>query len=280
MRLPPFRLHQPPDLREALDLLSSLGDEARPVAGGTMLLPVLRMGLMLPSHLVSLQGVEALHGLRAGASGLLVGALTTYDQLARSPQVQQGWPLLARAAASVATPAIRTMGTLGGNLAYATANSDVSPALLALEATVRLAGPDGEREVPITSFFTGLFESDIRPGELVTGVFLPNLPPGSHHSYLRFPARSREDWPLVNVAVLAVREEVRIALGGVAPTPIRARRAEERLRGQPLTPEAIAEAADLASQECDPPSDLKGSADYRWEMVRVWVRRALNALFQ
>ena len=184
----------------------------------------------------------------------------------------------------MATPAIRTSGTIGGNLAYAEAASDPAPALLCHDAEVRVAGPGGERALPIARFFRGFYEAALEPGEIVTAVRVPPAPKGARTGYIKFTSRSAEDRPLVGVAALIALDEAgrcreaRIGLGGVAPTPIRAGRAEAALRGEVLGDTAVRAAAETAAREAEPLSDLMGSADYRREMIRVWVRRLLAAL--
>ncbi|MEE9198348.1 MAG: FAD binding domain-containing protein, partial [Dehalococcoidia bacterium] len=217
MRIPPFQLHEPETLQEAVGLLAQFEEDARPIAGGTALVPMMRFGLLRPGHVVSLQRIPGLVTISETDDQLRIGALTILYDIAGSQTVQVGWPLLARAVGSVATPAIRNTGTLGGNLAYAEAASDPAPALLALEASIHLNGPNGDRTVPISGFFQGFYQADIQPGEVLAGVSVPRVPSGSRFSYLRFAARSREDKPLVNVAVLATSEGIRIGLGGVAP---------------------------------------------------------------
>jgi aerobic carbon-monoxide dehydrogenase medium subunit len=174
---------------------------------------------------------------------------------------------------------------MGGNLGYAEPASDPAPALVCTEADVVVAGPDGRRTVAIIDFFTGFYATALTPGELVVGLRVPRLPPGARSGYVKYCSRSEEDKPLVGVAAVAVLDgsprrlrDVRIGLGGVAPTAVRARGAETRLRGRVVDDAAIREAAEAAASECEPLSDLMGSADYRREMVRVWVRRLLVGL--
>jgi carbon-monoxide dehydrogenase medium subunit len=284
MRLRPFELLQPASVDEAVDALGR-GDASRLVAGGTALVPMLRLGLLRPERVISLHRVSGLGDVAAGAGALRVGAMATLAALARDPVVQGGWPLLAEAAGRVATPAIRSMATLGGNLGYAEAASDPAPALLCLDAEVAVAGPAGPRAIPLARFFTGFYETALGPGEVVTGVRVPAAPAGALHAYVKFCPRSAEDKPLIGVAVLVALEpgtgrcrDARVALAGAAPTAIRAVGAEAALRGEPLGDRAIRAAADAAAGEADPLSDLMGSAGYRREMVRVWVRRALASL--
>ena len=284
MRLHPFGLVEPESLTEAFDAFAGLDGEARFVAGGTALIPMIRLGLVTPDRLISLHRLTGLTQIRLLDDGALgVGALATLADLQRARLVRAGWPLLAEAVKRVASPAIRTSGTIGGNLAYAEAASDPAPALMCLDAEVHVAGRAGWRSVPITRFFRGFYEAALEPGEIVTAVRMPPPPNGARSGYIKFTSRSAEDKPLVGVAALLVLDsgrctEARIGLGGVAPTPIRAGRAETVLRGEALSDAAIRSAADTAAREAEPLSDLMGSADYRREMIRVWVRRLLVSL--
>jgi len=284
VRLHPFALSEPETVPEAVEILARLDGEARVIAGGTALVPTMRLGLVRPDRLVSLHRVPTLSGIRVNGDVLEIGAMTSLAALSGHDAVRSGWPLLRQAAHRVATPAIRSTATLGGNLCYAEAASDPAPALLCLEAQVRVTGSGGERIVPIAGFFTGFYETAVAPDEILTAVRVPAAPSGATSGYMRFCPRSAEDKPLVGVAALLVLDaakrvaEVRIALGGAAPTPIRARRAESALGGEPLTEAAIRAAAEAAAAEADPLSDLMGSAAYRREMIRVWVRRLLLSL--
>jgi len=284
MRLRPFALAEPESVREAVEILARPDGDARIIAGGTALVPTMRLGLVTPDRLVSLHRIPGLSGIHVDKGVLEIGAMTSLAALARHGALRSGWPLLAQAAGRVATPAIRSTATLGGNLCYAEAASDPAPALLCLDAQVRLADSVGERVVPIGEFFTGFYETAVAPGEILTGVRVRATPAGARSGYLRFCPRSAEDKPLIGVAALLVLDaakrvgEIRIGLGGAAPTPMRARRAEAIVTGQELTDRAIRGAADAAAGEAQPLSDLMGSADYRREMIRVWVRRLLTAL--
>jgi aerobic carbon-monoxide dehydrogenase medium subunit len=284
VRLHPFALSEPETVPEVVEVLARLDGEARVIAGGTALVPTMRLGLVRPERLVSLHRVRALTGIRVEGGALDIGAMTSLAALSRHDAVRSGWPLLSQAADRVATPAVRSTATIGGNLCYAEAASDPAPALLCLEAQVGLAGPGRERAVALARFFTGFYETAVAPGEILTTVRVPAAPSGARSGYMRFCPRSAEDKPLICVAALLVLDaakrvgEVRIALGGAAPSPIRARRAESTLRGESLTDGAILGAAEAAAAEADPLSDLMGSAAYRREMIRVWVRRLLLSL--
>ena len=285
MRLRPFELTEPETLDEVVDALARADGEARLIAGGTALVPMLRMGLLRPERVVSLHRIEELARVAVSGRGLRVGAMATLAAIARSPEIARGWPLLATAARHVATPAIRSSATLGGNLGYAEPASDPAPALLCLDAEVDVEGPAGARSLPLSGFFAGFYETALAPGEIVTAVRLPPVPAGARMGYVKFCPRSAEDKPLIGVAALIVKEEgggrcreARIALGAAGPSAFRTGRAEAMLRGTALDAAAIEAAANAAAEEADPVSDLMGSADYRRRMVRVWVRRLLTSL--
>jgi carbon-monoxide dehydrogenase medium subunit len=284
MRLRPFELIEPTSVAEAVDALGRAGEGARVVAGGTALVPMMRLGLIRPDPAIALHRVRGLGQIEAAEGVLRVGAMVTMADLLRALAVRSGWPLLGQAVARVATPAIRSSATVGGNLAYAEAASDLAPALLCLEASVDVSGPAGTRSVPIASFFTGLYETALGPEEIVTGIRVPPVAAGAIGAYVKFCPRAAEDKPLIGVAALLERDpggrcrEVRLALAGAAPTAMRAGRAAAMLRGEALTDGAIAAAADAAAAEADPLSDLMGTAGYRRDMVRVVMRRLLRDL--
>ena len=270
MRLRPFELIEPRSVAEAVEALGRADGEARLVAGGTALVPMLRMGLLRPERVISLHRIAELGRIGVAGGGLHVGAMVTMAAIGRSPEIARGWPLLASAASHVATPAIRSSATLGGNLGYAEPASDPAPALLCLEAEVDVAGPAGARSLPLSRFFAGFYETALAPGEILTAVRVPATPPGARSGYVKFCPRSAEDKPLVGVAALLVMDapagrcvEARIGLGAVAPSAIRARRAEAILRGAAVDAATIQAAADAAVEETDPISDLMGSAEYR-----------------
>lgn len=284
MRLRPFALAEPESVAEAVELLARQEGDTRVIAGGTALVPTMRLGLVAPDRLVSLHRIPGLSEIRVSKGALELGAMASLAAVARHADLRAGWLLLAQAAGRVATPAIRSSATLGGNLCYAEAASDPAPALLCLDSQVRVADSVGERVVPIAEFFTGFYETAVAPGEVLMGVRVPAVPPGARSGYLKFCPRSAEDKPLIGVAALFVLDaaqrvgEIRIGLGGAAPTPIRARRAEATVTGQELSDRVIRGAAEAAAADAEPLSDLMGSADYRREMIRVWVRRLLTAL--
>jgi aerobic carbon-monoxide dehydrogenase medium subunit len=283
MTLPAFDYREPETLEEAVGLLREIGDEARVIGGGTALVVMLRARLVRARLLVGLGRIPGLGELVVNGS-LRIGTLVTHRQLERSPDVRRAAPLLAEACSRVASPPIRNMGTLGGNLAYGEAASDPAPALLALDAQVAVAGPAGERTMALEGFFRDLYETALGPDEILTAVHVPAPPPGARSAFTKYTCLSEEERAVVSVAALAVPDEngvwseVRIGLGGVAPTPFRARAVEATLQGRAPTAALLREAAEVAAATTDPISDRQGSAEYRREMVRVWVRRTLTAV--
>jgi aerobic carbon-monoxide dehydrogenase medium subunit len=285
MRLPPFELSEPATLREALDVVARHAGECRLIAGGTALVPMLRLGLARPERLVSLHRIPGIADIRTDGGELVLGAMATHAAIHRHPLVIDRWPLLAEGAGRVASPSIRASGTVGGNLSYAEAASDVAPALLCLDATIVATGVREERKIAIAEFFRGFYETALEPGEILTAVRVPALSQRARTAYVKFCARSAEDRALIGVAVRLTMaadgrrcEDSRLAFAGAGPTPMRGPQAEAALRGHALTDTVIATAADTAASECDPLSDLMGSAEYRRQMIRVWLRRVVTAL--
>ena len=280
-----FDYHAPSSLDETLDLLAAHGDDAHLMAGGTALVLLLNQGLVQPGHIVGLQRVAQLDGIRRlPDGGLQIGALTTHRQAERSPDVQAYCPALADTFARVATVRIRNQATVGGNLAHADPAQDPPPMLIALGGEAVVASRAGQRRVALDEFFVDYFETALQSGEVLLSVDLPPLPAGTRVTYKKFLPRTQDDYATVSVAAsLRLAEdgtcaEARVALGAAATTPVRARAVENALRGQRLDRARIAEAAALVRDEVDPLDDLRGSAGYKREMARVWTERALAEL--
>lgn len=283
MILRPFDYVEAGSVDEAVGVLKRAGDDARLIAGGTALVPLMKHQVLRPAVLVSLISIPGLADISADGDGLRVGALATHWDVSRSPLVRERSPLLARACGRVASPTIRSMGTLGGNLCYGESASDPSPALLALRARVRVQGAAGERVVPLAGFFTGFYQTALGDGEVLTGVEVPALPPGARWTYLKWVPRAQEDKALVGLAAALVLDGrrcrmARLGLGGVAATPVVLRATERALEGRELDERSVAAAAETAAGEVDPVDDLQGSAGYRRDMLRVSVRRVLREL--
>lgn len=286
MLLRPFEYVECGSVDEAVAALAAHGDDARLIAGGTALVPLMKHQILRPAVLVSVAAIPGLAGVARAAGdgdGVRIGALTTHRDVAASALVRERAPLLAEACGRVASPTIRSMGTLGGNLCYGESASDPSPALLALRARLRLRGPDGERVVPIEEFFTGFYETALGSGEVLTAIDVPAMPAGARWRYLKWTPRAQEDKALVGLAAMLVVRDgrcaaARLALGGVAASPVVLRAAERALEGRPLDAAAATAAADAAAAEVEPMADLQGTAEYRRDMLRVWVRRVVAGL--
>jgi carbon-monoxide dehydrogenase medium subunit len=280
----PFELSQAETLDQALEALERHGDDAHLIAGGTSLMVLMNLGLFQPTQLISLRRLRDLHGIRrTPEGGLSIGPLTTHRQLEVSPEVRAHCAALSETFGHVATIRIRNQGTLGGNLAHADPAQDPPPMLIALDAEVVLTSKAGQRTVPLADFFTGYLTSVLQPAEIVTEIHVPPLASGSRSTYVKFLPRTADDYATVSVAATLRMsdgrcEDLRVALGSVAPVPLRARNVEDALRGQQLTDAAIAEAAALVLDLVDPPDDARGSADYKRRMARVWTERALKRL--
>lgn len=279
-----YDLHEPGSLDEATALLAAHGDDAAAMAGATALVLLMKQGLIRPGHVVGLRRIDALRGIRASDGALWIGALTTHREAERSGAVRAHSAALADAFATVATVRIREQATVGGNIAHADPAQDPPPMLIALDAVAEVAGPNGaRRDIPLDGFFVDHLTTVLVPAEIVVAIRVPALATGTRATYVKFLPGSQDDYATVSVAV-ALRVEdgrvgdVRVVLGAVGPTPVRARAAEDALRGGPATRERIAEAAALVRDAVDPTSDVRGSAGYKREMARVWTERAIASL--
>lgn len=278
-----FEYRTPKNLKEVHATLKEFGPEAKLIAGGTALVIMMKQRLVQPSCLVSLRSVRGLNGIEVKDGGLRIGGLATHRAIDSSPLVRRRLPLLAETYHHVATIRVRNMATVGGGLAHADPNQDPPPTLIALGATVKATSANGSRVIPLDGFFTDYYETVLNPDEIITELFVPKLPPNSGAAYLKFLPRTADDYATVSAAAVLTLDknkktisDVRIALGSVGTTPIRATAAEAILRGQPLKPEAFAEAGEKAKEAVDPVSDFRGSAGYKKEMAGVFVRRALE----
>jgi CO/xanthine dehydrogenase FAD-binding subunit len=283
-RLPRFDYVKPKGIEEALNLLGSHDEgKVRVFAGGTDVIPKLKGRLIkVPEVLVDLKGIPDLHYLvYEERSGLRIGALATIFEVAHSPFVKQGFAMLSQAANAIASTQVQNRGTIVGNICNAVPSADSASALLCLGAKVVCVGKDGEREVDIGSFFTGPNKTALNMGEMVKEIQIPRMSVGSKGVYLKLSPRSKMDLAVVGVGAMVVKEDgvfkgVKIGLGAVAPTPMRARKAEGVLIGSKVSDEVIERAAKVASEESKPIDDHRASAKYRRMMVEVLVRRAIR----
>jgi aerobic carbon-monoxide dehydrogenase medium subunit len=279
----PFEYRTPKSLKEVHATLKEFGSDAKLIAGGTSLVIMMRQRLVRPNCLVSLRSVRGLNSIEIHDGGTRIGGLATHREVESSSLLRRRLPLLAETYHHVATIRIRNMATVGGGLAHADPNQDPPPTLIALGATVKATSADGSRVIPLDEFFTDYYETVLKPDEIVTEVFIPKMAPNSAGAYLKFLPRTADDYATVSAAAVLTLDktrktinDVRIALGSVGVTPIRATAAEAVLRGQPLKSEAFAEAGEKAKEAVDPVSDFRGSAAYKKEMAGVFVRRALE----
>ena len=280
-----YDYHEPGSLDDALTLLARHGDDARLMAGGTATVLLIRQGLLRPAHVVSLRAIRGLNEIaRTADGGLRIGATATHRAVERSAAARAYSPALVDAFASVATVRIRNQATVGGNLAHADPAQDPPPMLAALGARVTIRSPRGEREQPVEALAVDHFTTSLTHDEIITAVVLPRIAAGTREVYLKLLPQTADDYATVSVAATlrfaddGTVAEARVVLGAVGPTPIRARRVEEALRGARPTPARITEAAALVRDEVDPLDDLRGSAEYKRDMAAVWTARALGAL--
>ncbi len=274
----PFDYSEPATLKKVVEEVD--GQKARVLAGGVDLVLKMRLRQILPERVVSLQKVPGLDYVKANGKGLQFGAMATLRQIEHSQAVREKWPLLSEALSRIVSVQTKAMGTAVGNLCVGTPASDVAPALFAMGARLRITGAGGEREIPIEGFFLDVGKTALKPHEIVAAVLVPNIPAGSGGAFMKL-SKTAEDIAKVNAAVMMTLSggkclDARIALGSVAPTPIRAMRAEEALRGQGVNEETIAAAAVAAAEAACPISDVRSTAQYRKEMVRVLVKDALD----
>ena len=283
-RLPRFEYRRPRTLKEVLSLLSKKGTKGVKVfAGGTDLLPKLKSREVKASEiLVDLKGIPNLDYIQYNAkNGLRIGPLTTLNAIETSSVIRDKFSLLAQATHSMASPQVRNRGTIAGNICNAVPSADSAPALLTLGAKLKLVSLKGERTVSIEDFFSGPNETVLSPREILREIRIPPLLAESRGVYLKLSPRRAMDLAIVGVAVLVVSQDgickdIRVALGAVAPTPLRVKKAENILRGQRFSDALIEKVAEVASEEARPIDDHRASAEYRREMVAVLVKRAIK----
>ena len=272
----------PKTLEEACFLLSKYKEEARVIAGGTDMLVKLKRGEASPKYIINISDIpEQDYIVCEDEKGLRIGALTTIHSIEASPTIQEKFCILAHGASQLGTIQVRNQATIAGNLCNASPSAELAPALLVLSARIRIGGNAGERTVPIEDFFTGPGQTILKPDEIIIEIQVPNLSPHSGGVYIKHTLRKALDLAIVGVAVMVtidgdILSNVRIALGAVAPTPIRARKAEGILVRKRLENNLLEKAGLIASGESSPISDVRSSAGYRKKMVKVLVIRAIR----
>lgn len=283
-RLPRFEYVEPHTLEEALQVLGAHREKVKLLAGGTDLVVRLKSReIVIPEYVLNLKSVPGLSSTVTfnPQTGLTIGALATINSVAESADAQQYFPALVQAALSMASPQIRNRGTFVGNICNAVPSADSAPALLALRAMVRIKSLGGERTVPLNEFFTGFRRTVLQPDEMVLDINVPAPPPGSRSVYLKLSPRHSMDLAVVGVAAWGIVnsgicQDVTIALGAVAPTPVRAPLAEAMLKDKKITPELIEEASRNAVTQQLQRQSKRVSQEYRHDMVRVMTKRALT----
>ncbi len=279
--LPKFEYFAPTTVAEACTLLSKYGADAKVTAGGTDVIPGMKNRKSAPMYLIGLSKIAQLHEIKFDESkGLTLGALVTMQDIVDSPAIKQNFGALSAAAQKLGTPQVRNIATIGGNICNASPSADTIPSLISLDATLKLTSSGGERVVPITDFFQGPFTSIIKENELLTEISIPSLPPESAGCYKWVTKKTKVDETLVGVAALLVLDtkegicnDIRLGLCSVAPTPMRAIKSEEILRGKKIDENLIRETAISVSMEVNP----RSRADYRRKMTGVLVEEAISA---
>ena len=270
-----FEYAVPQSLDEAIDMLSQQGEDAKLLAGGHSLLPLMKLRLAAPATLVDLRRVPGLRGIERENGNVRIGAMTPHADLEDAKDLG----LVSEAAGSIADRQVRHRGTIGGSLVHGDPASDLPAVMLATEAMLTAQGPAGQRQIRAADLFQDYLTTSVRPDEVVTEIRVPTLD-GYSYGYEKFNRRA-EDWAMVGVAALlsvrdGVCQDVRIGLTHMASTPLRATQAEQALRGQPLESQRIAEAAELAAEGTEPTGDLNATPDYKRHLARVLTRRALE----
>ena len=275
-----FDYVRPSSVDEAVRALASGGDDAKAIAGGQSLMPLLRLRFAYPERLVDLGGLDSLRGVRDLGDALEIGALTTHYAVVRDPLIRAHCGLLAQAAATIADPAVRHRGTIGGGLAHADPAGDLPAVVTALDATLVAAGPSGSREIRPADFFVDYLTSSLAPGEILTSIRVPKLD-GWGYRYEKFNVTAQA-WAIVGVAAVARRSnghvaEARVGLTNMGSVPIRAQATEAAAAGAEASAAGLAAAAARADEGTNPSSDLRAAADYRRHLARVLTGRALAA---
>ena len=277
----PFEYDAPATLEEAIALLEKHGDEAKILAGGHSLIPMMKLRFASPEHLIDINNIPGLSYIKEEDGYLKIGAMTRESELEESELIRSTYPIFTDASKLIADPQVRNMGTIGGNIAHGDAANDHPAVMLALRAEVIATGPGGQRAIPIDEFFFGFYMTALQPNEILTEIRIPSLSTGSGTAYHKLE-RKVGDYATAGVAVHiavdgdGVCHSAGIGLTNVNATPLRAARSEEALVGKKLTEETIAAAAQAASEDCNPSADLRGDVEYKRSMVRVLVKRMIN----
>jgi carbon-monoxide dehydrogenase medium subunit len=277
---PSFQYHAPGSVEDAVALLSQYGDEAKLLAGGHSLLPMMKLRFAEPEHLVDINNIESLKGIREESGKIVIGAMTSENALINSALLQEKCPLLPEAARLIADPQVRNRGTIGGDIAHGDPANDHPALMMALDASFTLVGPSGSRQVAATDFYLGTFYTALEADEILTEIGFAPQSPNTGASYQKLKRKTGDFATAAAVAVIEMSGETcksaRIALTNLGPTALRASDAEAVLTGQVITDDLIDQAAQKAMEACDPAEDLRGDVEYKTHMGGEMTRRAIR----
>lgn len=276
-----FEYDAPASLKEAISLLQKYGDSAKILSGGHSLIPMMKLRLAVPDRLIDINGIPGLDHIKEEGGRLRIGALAREAALEHSTLLKEKYPIFADASKLIADPQVRNMGTIGGNLAHGDAANDQPAVMMALNATVIVTGPNGDRSIPIDDFFLGFYMTALQPDEILTEISIPIPAKGTGSAYHKVE-RKVGDYATAGVAVqitldrAGVCQYIGIGLTNVDSIPLRAGRSEEALRGKTLSDDLIKKAAQYASEDCNPSADLRGDEAYKRHIVQVITSRVLH----
>ena len=277
---PSFEYHRPSTVDEAVGLLSSLGSEAKILAGGHSLLPMMKLRFAQPEHLVDINRIPELKGVRVIGDDIVIGAMTSENSVIADPVLNEKVPLLPEAAKLIADPQVRNRGTIGGDIAHGDPANDHPALALACDAVMTIAGPNGTRQVPASEFFLGTYWTALEESDILTQITVKAFPSEAGYSYKKLK-RKTGDWATAACAVVIAMSggavsHIRITLTNLGPTALRAHEAESILMGQQVSDALIRQAAEKAMEICDPAEDLRGDAEYKTAMAGQMVQRAIH----
>ena len=273
-----FDCHSPASVQEAISLLGRLKDDAKVLAGGHSLIPMMKLRLAQPKHLIDLRKVPGLSGIKEDGGAIAIGALTTHYAVESSSLLKQKCPILTETAGTIGDPQVRNMGTVGGSLAHADPAADYPAAVIALGAELVVEGPKGKRTIKVDDFFKGLLTTALQPNEILVEIRIPSWPPGTGMSYMKFPHPASR-FAIVGVAAVLTADGRKVGVGitGAGTKAVRAKGVEAALAGKSLDAATIKVAAEKAADGVDVQADLQGSVEYKTHLLKVYCRRALEA---
>ncbi len=277
---PSFQYHSPDSVDEAIALLNQYGDEARLLAGGHSLLPMMKLRFAEPEHLIDINNIDSLQGIREENGEIVIGAMTTETEIVNSELLQEKIPLLPQAASQIGDPQVRNRGTIGGDIAHGDPGNDHPAIMLALEAIFTILGPNGSRQIAASDFFLGTYYTALEADEILSEIRIKPLPAGTGASYCKLKRKNGDFATAAAAAVVSMSgnqcRSACISLTNAAPTAVRAEQAEAALGGKPVDDELIEQAVQCARDACDPADDLRGDAEYKRHMAGEMVRRAIR----